>query len=625
MQLTNRQKNILLFLNDFETEVPGKLISENLHISLRTIQSEVKAINKDNKLTIIESNNRGYTLNRNELKNFSLLSIPSVDNFSPILKLLILENRAMNIDDLADRLYLSPAALQQRLKKLDAKLENYNLKLTRDKNQIGIIGTEYHKRQLIHDMIVKEINLNFDNIENASNYFSNLNIQRVQDIIMTTIHKYDYYVEPFYSQNLIINILIALSRIRENFFIENQNNYVNKDMVEYKIAKEICNQLDNNWYSSITENDIQYIAMLIMGQIKAKINRSADSEEEKKKSSEILQIIRNTFDYYMLNLNYNSFLSNFIKHINALLIRARNKQFAVNLISENLKEMSPFIYDVAVHLSQSLEKHFNVNITDEEIGLLSVYIGFIIEQSITNDDLVHVLIICNEYHYITDHILTKLKSNYENKIEIVNVLNSLTPAANLKNVDLIIHTIPIHVLGKKSVLISPFYTDTDNVNINDAINQITVQKKKKHNLNLLLTYFNEKLYFKNLGIKNKTDAIKFLGHQAEKINLCEKGFTESVLKREEISSTCFLKMFAVPHAIELNAKFTQFCVLIEEDGIQWDDNIIHCVFMIAVSKKDRKAFMKIYSGIVQILCDKESIDKLVSAPDFKTFINCFNQ
>ncbi len=624
MHLTSRQKKVLLYLNKFSNPVTGKTIAKYLNVSVRTVQTEIKVINKTYGFKVIESSNQGYTLNRNKVKNTVFL-IPNEDDFTSILKLLILED-VSNLDDLADKLFLSPSALQQRLKKIDAKLKKYNLNILRQDNHIKINGSEYDKRQLIHDMIMRETKLNFNNIESASNYFININVQRIQDIIMTTIRRHGYYVESCYAPSLIINILIALSRIRENYFIESQSINVTPNTTEYQIAKEICEQLGNHWYISITENDVQYISMIIMGRVKTDTSNLIHDNSEANQSVEIFKIIKNTFNYYMLSVDYSdSFLTKFIEHINALIVRARSNQCAVNLISENLKEMSPFVYDVAIHLAQSLEEYFDIKITDEEIGLLSVYIGFVIEQSTAGNHLVNILLACDEYHHIADYILSKLKSNYKNQIRIINVVNNLTPTMDLQNVDLIIHTTSINVLGKKSVLISPFYTEEDSLNIDNAINAVLIKKRKKRNQDLLLTYFDEKLYFKNKGIKNKVNAIKFLGNHLEKMNICEKGFTESVLRREAISSTCFLGTFAVPHAIELNAKFTQFCVLIEEDGIKWDDNNINCVFMIAVSKDDRKAFMEIYSGIVQILCDKESIDKLIKAPDFSSFINHFNR
>ena len=120
-----------------------------------------------------------------------------------------------------------------------------------------------------------------------------------------------------------------------------------------------------------------------------------------------------------------------------------------------------------------------------------------------------------------------------------------------------------------------------------------MEKKKIKYKKMMLNFFNEKLFFKNIDFINSVDAIKFLSQQVINEGICDSSFTDSVLKRESTSSTCFFNLFAVPHAIELNAKKTQICVLLNENGIPWNGSSVNCVFLIAVCKEDRKDFMKI--------------------------------
>lgn len=64
-------------------------------------------------------------------------------------------------------------------------------------------------------------------------------------------------------------------------------------------------------------------------------------------------------------------------------------------------------------------------------------------------------------------------------------------------------------------------------------------------------------------------------------------------------------------------------MLIEEEGILWDDAKISCVFMIAVQQSDNFSFSEIYGSIVDILCDKTTLAQLTAAQDFSAFIRCF--
>lgn len=629
MQFTKRQKAVILYLNSknarLSNEIPGKLIADHLQISIRTLQNEISFINHLGDEAIIESNHKGYYFNNQAISKLHLTPKCQEDDIASILKLLLLGNCAYDLDDLADQYYLSQSALQNKLKKIASLLERYDLTISKKKNRVTIQGTEAEKRHMIHDMIMREIGLTYDSLEIASEYLKNINTVEIQAIILSAIQKHDYFAESCYTTNLVVNILTALSRIHNHCYIEEIYLDNPESMPEYQIARDICDEVNKRFCISITEQDIRYITMLIMGQVKPVQEKEAFNQLNAQYSEELIKIIQATFNSYMLNIDYNTFLPNFIRHIQALLIRARNKQFVINLITENIKETSPFIYDVAVHLAKSLEDYFNVEIIDEEIGLLSIYIGFIIEQSSVNNEIVKILIVSNDYKNIATHVFEKLKLLHSESIDILDVVTPPVTRSKFNQADLIIHTVPLHTIGKHTVLISPFFSTNDEQKVNNAIAAIIARKKQIQNQELLLTYFDQKLYFKNQGIVSKQEALIFLGEQVEKSGLCEPGFTTSVLKREAMSSTCFMGTFAVPHAIELNAKRTCFAILIEENGIVWDDAHIHCVFMIAVCREDRKEFMKLYNGIIQFLFQKDAIELLLKASDFQHFIQCFNQ
>lgn len=627
MQFTKRQKAVLLYLNSksahLHSEIPGKLVAGHLKVSLRTLQNEIASINRSGYGTIVESNNRGYYFNNQAISRLHLTPKSQEDDIDTILKYLLLENSPLDLDEMAERFFLSSSSFQQKLKKVQVVLARYNLTVLRNRNHIIIKGAESQKRHMIHDMIMREIGLTYDSLDIASNYLKNINTVEIQSMIMTAIQKHDYFAENCYTTNLIVNILTALSRIYDRCDIEEValENY--EQIPEYWIACDICEESQKRFDMRITQQDICYITMLIMGQVKPIKEKYAAEQIESEQTEILIRIIQNTFNVYMLSIDYNTFLPNFIRHIQALLIRGKNKQFVINLITENIKETSPFVYDVAVHLAKSLEDHFNVKIIDEEIGLLSIYIGFIIEQSAVSHEAVKILIVCNDYKNIACNILEKLKQHCQDTTDVLDVVTTSARVPDYKNVDLIIHSIPLTIFGKNCVLISPFYSGDDAEKVNAAISAILVKKKRMQNQKLLLTYFDEQLYFKNQGIANKNDAIRFLGGQVEKVGLCEPGFTASVEKRESMSSTCFMKTFAVPHAIELDARRTCFAVLVEEGGIIWDDAKIHCVLMIAVCREDRKEFMKIYNGIIQFLLQKDAVDLLMRAPNFRSFIKCF--
>lgn len=160
----------------------------------------------------------------------------------------------------------------------------------------------------------------------------------------------------------------------------------------------------------------------------------------------------------------------------------------------------------------------------------------------------------------------------------------------------------------------------DQLEVDNAIRLCIKEKEMNYQNKLLSSFFHENLFFKSSEITTKEEAIYFLSKKIIDFGLAEEDFTQSVLKRESLSSTCFFETFAIPHAIEMNAKKTMFCVLINQNGIVWDENKISIVLMIAVQKDDRKKFMDIYNTIVKILWDKEKANMLARSNTFDEFV-----
>lgn len=226
---------------------------------------------------------------------------------------------------------------------------------------------------------------------------------------MSAIHKHNYFIEGCYTTNLVINILTAFSRIDSHYQAEEVTVPNYEKLPEYWIARDICAEATTHFQMKFTAQDILYITLLIMGQIKPVSEKPLIDAVQKEEAEKILRIINVTFSKLYAEYRLQFISAKFCSSYSGFIVRARNQQFVINLISENIRETSPFVYDVAVHLAKTLEDTFQIQIIDEEIGLLSIYIGFIIEQSHTIDDKVKVLIICNDYKDMAQKILIRLR------------------------------------------------------------------------------------------------------------------------------------------------------------------------------------------------------------------------
>ena len=331
----------------------------------------------------------------------------------------------------------------------------------------------------------------------------------------------------------------------------------------------------------------------------------------------IKEIIVSTFQYYGLGFDANNsdgFIYNFSIHVKAMIERARNNNKVENEMLPSIQKNCPFIYDVAVYIYNKIKDKYNVNISSEEIGYIAVHIGFLIERFSKNS--INVLLLVSSYNGIDRIVKHKLKNLYGDGINIVADPNEFSK----QGIDLVIMNHQKNIYGIKNVLISPFFDENDQDNVRQAINECIQIKNNLFTDVIYATFMSEKLFFRRNDLKTKDEVLKFMTNAMVEQGIVSDDFLASVIQREELSSTCFFDTFAIPHGMRFDAYKSRCSILISEDGIKWNDSIIHIVILIAVKYHDRHIFMKMYDNIIQSLQNKKRLLEVLSAESIDEFI-----
>lgn len=98
------------------------------------------------------------------------------------------------------------------------------------------------------------------------------------------------------------------------------------------------------------------------------------------------------------------------------------------------------------------------------------------------------MLLCHDYHHIDSNIEKKLLDNYDNFItlKLFNTNNSSTLIDAYS--DLIITTQPLNLIGKEVIVVSPFFTMMDQINIDNAIHKCLENKQKIKRNNMLSSF-----------------------------------------------------------------------------------------------------------------------------------------
>lgn len=629
MLLTSRQKEIIRILKLNNSWIKGESLAGVLNVTVRTIRNDIRNMEKDD---IILSSKNGYKLNdRCNLDKYfdsEVTPITPEERVSYILNKLLNSNKPIDMLDVADDIFVSDATLKDDLKKIRLLINSYNLILKKDLNMISIEGNEKDKRKLITNIIYNEANNNFLNINNNKSFLKDYNFNHIKAIIFDILKSCNIYSNEYSVTSLALHIAILIERITNNCTLNNDeySSFEYESYYEYGIAKKIVNELEKNYNIKFPPQETYYITFLLMG--KTTINYSTINMQNLGNFIEeyyielVKKIIDKIDNYYHLKLNDEEFLIKFVIHIKNLLLRAKNDAYSRNPLNKSIKLAYPFIYDIAVYISNEIYNETGLNINDDEIGYIAIHISVAIEKSKILSKKIKTAIICPRYYDMHLRIIEKLMSRYSDDIEITDVITSLGCLTDFSKVDLIISTLnPDDNIKVPWIKVDPLLSNDNYIKIDQNIQKINEYKNKFIVGQAVIKCFDRDLFSKNIYFKDEFEVIKYMGDKAVLKGLVKEDFVESVIKREKLSSTAFGYNFAIPHALDMTAKKTVISVLISDKPIKWGDNYVQLIFLISVNQKDRKDFMKLYDSIISILAKEENVKLLVKSNNYDDFID----
>ncbi len=625
---TFRQIEILKILASRNDYVTSNAITSILNITRRTLISDIKVINYNNEFII--SNNKGYKINdeHSDEINSILFNYQDDDkNLDSIIRYILIKNSNVTINELLNSFYISDSKLVKFFDQINKQIKPYNLTINRKNNIVSIDGDEQDKRLLLGNIIHNESYSFFSDIDNFKDYFPNIPVDEICPMVVSVINEYGYSIPKYYEINFLINILVTLSR--NPFIISNsyeQSPNTSKDYESRVIAYKINEMLETKFH-------IHYINKLItIKEIEQILEGFIARDDQKPRvfdlSDSFVMIIRNiveeTFKYYYLtSIDYQDFLSVFCIHVSEMIKRCMN---SISYVPTNIsiKQNAPYVYEIAVSIASRIAKTFNINIPEIEINLISIHIGYAIEQAIDKSSIAPIAIV-TQFEKSGDLIADKIVKTIGYKVQIMGFYSSAYEIPyGLYKKCLIVSTEKEDVNNKNLCIISPFALDSDVIKLQETITSFIKDRNNKEVSQLIDKYLNNDTFFIVDEAMDKEDAINYLCAKAFENGDVLKDFNVQVLNREKLSSTCFFNKFAIPHSNIQNANNTKLYVLINNNKVIWDRARIKIVCLILIKRETNDDFRKLYAGLSEILCNNTSlfdnVDKINSLDDFLYYL-----
>ena len=576
---------IKILLNSVEP-VSSLALSQEIGCSTKTIQNEIKEVNKELKnCEIVSIRGIGYKIEGNlddiDIKNSDLYDYDRVEYIiKKIINISSTDKDTIKLEDLADSMYVSLSTVKNDLKEVKKILNEYNLKISsKHKQGICIEASE-------EDIIKFIINYSnkVDNSLSIKDFLNNNiieNLFSIKKILLDTLNYENMILTDNEFKNIVNYISIYLSRNNTN-----QSDFIKEYIKKYKSKKE----------KPISEDE----QLLIRKAIK--------------------EFCRDLNIATSINLSHDKIFEECLfNHICNLYKRADLGINQYEITAGEIKLKYPFAFELGKIAKKTIEKNLNMEISEDEVENIALHIGGALERIDKRDEkkVYRTIIVCTSGVGTSMLIKSKLENIFKGKLEIIKVIPSyLIDYINVLDIDFVISTVEVNLENVNVIKVSPMLTDKEIKLIEKYIETENVYIDLD-----IQNLFSSELFFKDIKAETRSQVIDIMSKKLVEKGYIDDTMRQSYFERETIATTEIGNMVAIPHGAKGEVYENKVAIGILKEPISWEVGKVRLVIMLALDKEKildyEEVFSKIYKRVDSIakvisICENKSYEKFIN-------------
>ncbi|KYD11258.1 BglG family transcription antiterminator [Heyndrickxia sporothermodurans] len=482
MFITSREKAIIELIIKTSGKHTAFSIATFLNVSVRTIQRDLKAIEKileQFQLQLVRNPNKGLSIEGKNEQVFRLvqhlassqpIDQPPQEKKLQLLLSLFQTAESFKIQVLAHELGVSITTLSAYLDELAEWLTNFQLVLSR-KRGVGVelTGEEVNKRKALANYFLLYFNeelieslflLEQGQAENNQilHFFRSDYLLTIERLVNDIVNKRQTRLADSDYIGLVIEICITMQRAMNGFRIEEDENLV-EDSDEYRQIENICNCLEEGFPVQFNRGDIHYLSTVLKG---SKLHEAGFVPYD----SVILgQLIKNIIQSVSTQLHIDltndfSLFQGLLAHMLPSLFRMKQNMSLYNPLTEEIKKKYPVLF---LAVKNSVEKEFKEFVTfpDEEIAYIVLHFGSALvlkEEQLP----IKALVICPTGIGTSKMLASRIKKEITeiDSVEIKSI-KDVQKQKSLNQFDVILSTVRLPFMNNEYILVNPLLSKED--------------------------------------------------------------------------------------------------------------------------------------------------------------------
>lgn len=623
----NRLARILNIMEQKQS-VTVYYLSEKMDVSPKTIKNDIKEIN--NSLeghAIIENKRNSYifyifdTDGYEQVKN----KVYAHDDFmnSPNSRIVFIMQKLMNTDcpyltdELAYDMNIGRSTVNGDLKRLRKILEEYEIEILGKTNTgISLNGDELEIRFFIlenmYDGIYKDYPLDSDLIDAIKQIALEYELDSVA--VEYFIKFFTVMIDRFLNGNPLSKLDKKYEELKESS--------------AYIFAREIANNISKVLMTDLPEEEILFISIPIAGMRTPTNIKTIEKLQVKKTTEDLILKIKDKIKQEMnINIQSEQIMYEFMYHIQFMINRMKYGFKIRGIDCEEIKSSNSVAYTVAEVAASVIQNEENIEISNEEIALMSVYFGILIDKSnLEKNKIYNIAIICGTGRISARVVESNLKKIIKNETVMDLYSDSNIDSEILDKYDLVVSTVKLDIDTKSEII---YIKDVlDRSELKRKIDLLKYSDNKEISFikgmdSIMLGILDENRFFvldKNYSYSENVnmmiDILENEGH-------LDAGFKERIRKREEKSSMIFEDTVAFPHTINYASKNIELALgVVPENMSDKKEKDIKLVFLLGLPEDDGDdtVLVKIYDEIIKIASDKELVEEISKIENYKDLL-----
>ena len=289
-----------------------------------------------------------------------------------------------------------------------------------------------------------------------------------------------------------------------------------------------------------------------------------------------------------------------------------------NPLRSALRNYSPVLHNYAAWIMSDFRETFHMQPDADQISYFELLLLSYRRKRKSRHFDISCTLILPSYNGLEEILADKIKDHFHRLISIEHIINTCQ-LTDLPESDLYISLLPLKD-HPHTVVISPALTADNYRAIQNEIGLIEQEKRYKNFEIYLRSYFKEEFFERDIPFSSKEKVIEHICRKLEEEHYIQKGFKEDVLKRDEIDSTSYHHLIAVPHAITPNVLKNAIYVLISEKPIPWDRRKVNMVVLVAMERQLNDDFELFLDVLIRLFESKTNMKLLLETKDYKSFL-----